>query len=177
MKSLIRAILLATAAVPMVVLMVSPYDAMRGPASFLRAHSAQAISLSTDGISPDSVKMRLAEEVFSSIRVPPALSGEFLEMYNRHRLEIDRMVADNPFLIWESLDIALDSLPALRAMNQNGGMLYLDKRTYSRAMGLIDQCEALASPKLGIDLERAKRLLLNRTSETDSGEIVIDLSE
>ncbi len=96
-------------------------------------------------------------------------------LYKRHRFEFARIIQDNPQLVWDTMDVVLDALPALRAMSKNGGRLYVDKNIYARASGIVDRCEGFATQELARDLRKLRLFVEMRSKEVDSDRIMIDL--
>ena len=121
----------------------------------------------------------LAEELLGDIDIPVSKpTRDFVDqLYRRHRSEFTRLIQDNPQLVWDALDIVLDALPALRAVPQNGGQLYLDRNIYTRASDLVDRCEGLSTPELARDLKKLKLLVEMKIKSADSDRVRIDLQE
>lgn len=114
--------------------------------------------------------------LLSDVQVPQHTSKTFTDLYSKHKAEIDRILNDNPYLIWESIDVVLDALPALKSVPQNGGRLYIDKRLYSKATDLLSEIEALSSPELSHDLQQSWAFVQNRAKDSGQGAFVIDLN-
>jgi len=121
----------------------------------------------------------LAEELLGDIDIPVSKpTRDFVDqLYHRHRSEFTRLIQDNPQLVWDALDIVVDALPALRAIPQNGGQLYLDRSVYARASDLVDRCEGLSTPELARDLKKLRLLVEMKTKSADSERVRIDLNE
>ncbi len=116
------------------------------------------------------------KDAVRGIRLPDSTVQPFEDIFARNRYEIERIISENPFLVWESLDLALDAIPSLREIRQNGGMLQLSSRLYARAMKLLDQCDALASPAFSKDLHTARSLVDARVTQQMNNQVIIDLN-
>lgn len=119
----------------------------------------------------------LMENLVEGLDVPPAALSSFEALYQRHKVEIDDFVQDNPYLLWESLDVLLDALPGLKRVGETGGRLYVPRRTYARASQLVDDVASKLSGPLARDLTRMKNLVHGLFQEGESGEMMIDLNE
>ncbi|MCK8600579.1 hypothetical protein [Desulfoferrobacter suflitae] len=115
------------------------------------------------------------ENLLGEIVVPQNAAGMFNNLYSRHKTELYRILNNNPYMIWQTLLLVADSMPALRSMA--GGKLSLDGATYSRADTLYHEYLRLASPELAADLQKARGYVDGRTEQTDSGSVVIDLTD
>jgi len=115
--------------------------------------------------------------LFQGINIRSPLGDEFNTLYLRNKAEIHQIIDRNPGIVWETVELALDLLPALRTVDRNGGKLSVEKKLYGRATGLFGKCESLASPQLAGDLKRAKALVESRATELDSQQLLIDLNE
>jgi hypothetical protein len=115
--------------------------------------------------------------VLSGIHVPAATVDEFTTLYNRHKTEIRTIVDQHTDLVWQTLDVVVDALPALQSFDKAGGRLYLDRRVYAKANRLFDEYVRLAGSGLAKDLRKAKRSIDNRTEDWGSNQVMIDLSE
>ena len=93
------------------------------------------------------------------------------------RVAVEANLRAEGFTRWESIELGLELLPALRSVDRNGGKLSVDKELYGRATGLVGKCQSLASPQLAGDLKRAKALVESRATELDSHQLLIDLNE
>ncbi|MFP5213051.1 MAG: hypothetical protein ACLGPL_06690 [Acidobacteriota bacterium] len=110
------------------------------------------------------------------VRIPPATSDYFNGLYRRNKPEIRQLIDDNPTMVWESLNLVLEALPALKAVGQNGGVLRLSSRLYQKTDRLFAQYEALASPKLSSDMGKARRYIESRVKENRNGLVAVDLN-
>lgn len=124
----------------------------------------------------ESVATRVLEDSLSDIQIPPATAARFETVYWRHRAELYQIAAANPGLVWETVGLVLDALPALRSVKNNSGRLYLDQRTFGKANDVWEQYVRLASSGLATDLKDIKKFVDNRTKPVDSGRVVIDLN-
>jgi hypothetical protein len=115
--------------------------------------------------------------LLQGVEIRSPLGDEFNIIYDRNRAEIHQLVDRNPEIIWDTLGLVLDLLPALRSADRNGGKLYVEKQLYARATDLYWKCESLASPGLARDLKRAKSLVESRMIELNSRQLVIDLNK
>ena len=115
--------------------------------------------------------------LFQGINIHSPLGDEFNGLYLRNKAEIHRIVDRNPGIVWETVELAIELLPALRSADQNGGKINVEKKLYTRATDLAGKCESLAGPQLARDLKRAKSLLEKRTTELDPGQLTIDLTK
>ena len=111
------------------------------------------------------------------IEIQSPIGDEFAQVYHRHKAEIHQIVNQNPFLVWETVDLIVEVLPALRSVRPDDGKLYVDKRTFSKADDLFARCEALASPGLANDLRKARAQVDSRITEWDSERILVDLEQ
>ena len=80
-------------------------------------------------------------------------------------------------MIWQTLGLVSDSLPALRSMAKSNGKLLLDGETYSKVNNLYNEYSGLASPALAADLQKAKDYVDQRTKTSNSGTVIIDLNK
>jgi hypothetical protein len=142
----------------------------------LRASTPSAQGASSGEITGQEM---LVEELLGDIDIPVSKpTRDFVDqLYHRHRSEFTRLIQNNPQLVWDALDIVLDALPALRAMPQNGGQLYLDRNIYARASDLVDRCEGLSTPELARDLKKLRLLVEMKIKSADSERVRIDLNE
>ena len=115
--------------------------------------------------------------LFDGVRIHSPLGDEFNELYSRNQTEIHGIVDRNPTIIWETVEIALDLLPALRSVDQNGGKLCVNKQLYAKATDFFWRCKSLASPQLAGDLMKAKTLVESRTTELNAQQLLIDLNK
>jgi hypothetical protein len=157
--------------------------------SFLAAaHTAQARRKSQakqekDSLPTSEEQDRIDDRIlgigrlFDGIRIHSPLGDEFNELYSRNQTEIYGIVDRNPMIVWETVEIALDLMPALRSVDQNGGKLCVDKQLYSKATDFFWKCKSLASPQLAGDLMKAKTLVERRTTELNARQLLIDLNE
>ncbi len=114
--------------------------------------------------------------LLSDVQVPQRTSRTFIDLYFKHKDEIDRIFSENPFIIWESMGLVSDALPALKSVPGNGGRLYIDKGLFSKANDLFAEFEGLSSPALSHDLRQTWDYLQNRITPTPSGVLEIDLN-
>ena len=115
-------------------------------------------------------------ELLEGVRIHSPLSDELNTLYLKNRAEIHQIIDRNPGIIWKTVDLLLELLPALRSVDQNGGKLNVEKKLYARATDFWGGCESLASPQLADDLRKAKSLIESRTTELDSYRLQIDLT-
>ena len=117
------------------------------------------------------------DNLLGEIAVPDKAAEIFNDLYYRHKTELYQILNNNPYIIWQTLGLVGDSLPALRSMAKNSGKLKLDGTTYSKANNLYSEYFGLASPQLAADLQKAKLYVDQRTKRASSGSVVIDLNE
>ena len=117
------------------------------------------------------------DDLLGEIAVPPAAAKIFNELYYQNKTELYQILNNNPHIIWLTLGILGDSLPALRSIAENQGKMQLDATTYTKANNLYEECYTLASPQLAADLESAKSYVDQRTAMITSESVIIDLNE
>ena len=116
------------------------------------------------------------EGLLGGIAVPDAAAQLFNGIYTRHGIEIGRILSDNPRMVWDTLDLLLDLLPALRALPATGGRLTVNSGDYDRAAALLQRFTALSSSGLARDLGRTREWIDRRVTQGDAGKLVIDLN-
>lgn len=117
------------------------------------------------------------DNLVGEIAVPEEAAKVFNDLYYSHKTELYQILQNNPNMIWQTLGLVSDSLPALRSMAESKGKLHLDGETYSKANILYNEYFGLASPALAADLRKAKEYVDQRTKTASSGSVVIDLNE
>lgn len=115
-------------------------------------------------------------DLLSQIRVPDRTSRTFSDLFMKHQAELDRLVRENPWVMWDSLGVVLDALPAFRELPQNGGRLFIDKRVYARAADLMGRLENISSPQLSRDLRLSEKYVEDRMRESGPNTLEIDLN-
>jgi hypothetical protein len=116
-------------------------------------------------------------DLLGEITVPNEAAILFNDLYYRNKAEVFRILNNNPYLVWETLGVVVEALPALRLIGDQDGKLYLDRATYARARSLFDHYHGLASPQLAADLDKTRSYVDSRTEEKDSGDVVIHLND
>jgi hypothetical protein len=132
------------------------------------------------GREPDSLSrygQNLLTGLAASIHIPKATAQSFTELFARHGPELERLANAHQNLVWEVLDVVIEVLPSLRKMDENGGQLHVDRKTYAKASDLLGRWESLASPELARALRKAKTLVDSRVKEADPENIIIDLKD
>lgn len=125
----------------------------------------------------ESTTVVVLVDLLGTIAVPEKAGQIFNDLYYRNQIEIYRILNENPFLLWQTIGLVANTLPALRSMAARGGKLHLDVPTYSRANDLYEEFRDLAGPQLSADLEAAKSYVDSRTEKRGSGQVLIDLNE
>ncbi|GEM_PF-3373913 len=115
-------------------------------------------------------------ELLHDIRVPGQVSDIMSTLYTKHRSEIVRIINGNPQVVWSTVELVFEALPALRNIRENDGAVIVDKEVYSKAEGVLDQYRSLASCGLAKDLDGLKRYVESRALPMDSGKIKVDLN-
>ncbi len=113
-------------------------------------------------------------ELLQDITVPADVSDLLSSFYTMHRSEILRLMNGNPQMIWSTLDVVLDALPALRTLRKNDGALIVDRRVYSKAEGVLEQYRSLASEGLARDLDGLKKYVESRAIPLDGDRVKVD---
>lgn len=124
----------------------------------------------------DTGRERMAGDILDDLVESSPTAQALSNLYSRHRLEIERILYENPFMIREGIEILVEALPALKTVPGNGGRLTVDRELYGKASGLLEQLQALSSPELSDDLGRSKILIESRMREHGDGSLVIDLN-
>ena len=119
----------------------------------------------------------LVKSLTGDIRVPQAASNVFVELFDRHKSELERMASTHQDLVWEMLGVVIEVLPSLRALDENGGQLHVARKTYTKVSILMERCELLAGPKLARDLRKAKKFVDARVKEDGPESLIIDLKK
>lgn len=119
---------------------------------------------------------RSLQDLLDQLQIPPATVARFETLYRRHRSELTRVVTNNPGLLWKTLGLVVDALPALREVRDHRGKLVLSQQLFARANDLCSQYERLASPGLAGDLENIKKFVDRRTRRVDSNHVMINLN-
>lgn len=112
-----------------------------------------------------------------TIAVPEKASRMLNGVYERNKDEIYRILNENPYILWKTIGLVAGALPALTLITEQGGRLYLDRQTYSKANSLYEEYRELASPRFTAELDQTKSYIDQRTEETGSGDVVIDLNK
>jgi hypothetical protein len=115
-------------------------------------------------------------DLLSQIRVPDRTSRTFSDLFSKHQAELDRLVRENPWVMWDSLGVVLDALPAFRQLAENEGRLLIDRRVYARAANLMERLEILSSPQLTRDLRQSQKYVEDRMKESGPNTLEIDLN-
>jgi len=110
------------------------------------------------------------------IRIPDQTRRTFTELYARHQEELDRIMSENPVLLWDSLDVVLDALPALRQVPRDEGRLHIHKRVYDKVAHLMERIVSLSGPQLSQDLRQSRKYVEDRMTETGPDTLEIDLN-
>jgi hypothetical protein len=115
--------------------------------------------------------------LLDGIHVGTPTVEELAVLYDRHKAEIHAIFDQHLDLVWETMDVIVEALPALRSVDKAGGRLYLDKRTYSKANRIFEQYVALAGSGLAKDLRKAREQFDVRTENWGSNQVMIDLND
>jgi hypothetical protein len=162
------------------VLTITVPAAIAGPTRAAPSHARSGEQIGSQQVAPyDEGEARLNSigSVLEGIRIGAPTMEEFRTLYNRHKREIQTIVNQHMDLVWETIDLAIDALPALRSTEKTGGRLFLDKGIYSRANRLFEKYMALAGSGLAKDLRRAKRFIDGKTEDWNSNQVMIDLND
>jgi hypothetical protein len=127
-------------------------------------------------VSESAGKLGIVENVLSGLYIPRQTGEEFNGILLRNRSEMEAVLSENPFLVWDTMSIILSAMPYLKEIEQNGGRLYLDRDTYSSTVNLLEKYQAVASPKLAADLQLLKTMFDRRIKTMDSEGMWIDLN-
>jgi len=119
----------------------------------------------------------LLKSLTGDIHIPQAASNVFVELFDRHKSELERMASAHQDLVWEMLGVVIEILPSLRTLDENGGQLHVARKTYTKVSILMERCELLAGPKLARDLRRAKKFVDARVKEDGPASLIIDLKK
>ncbi len=134
------------------------------------------VSIHSRENAPAGQAERLVGELLNDIRIPGHVSDIMSTLYTKHRSEIVRIIHGNPHIVWSTVELVLEALPALRTMGENGGAIIVDKDVYSRAEVILEQYRSLASSGLARDLDGLKRYVESRALPVDSEKIKVDLN-
>lgn len=121
-------------------------------------------------------RLEIVENLLSGLYIPRRAGEEFSGILLRNRPELEAIVRENSFLIWDTMGMVVSAMPYIKEIEQNGGKLYLDRDTYSRAVNLLEQYQAVASPKLGADLQLLRKMFDARIKSLDSEGMWVDLN-
>jgi hypothetical protein len=121
-------------------------------------------------------KLGILENVLNGLSIPRQTGEEFNRILLRNRTEMEAVLSENPFLIWDTMSVVLSAMPYLKEIEQNGGRLYLDRDTYSSTVNLLEKYQAVASPKLAADLQLLRTMFDRRIKTMDSEGLWIDLN-
>jgi hypothetical protein len=115
-------------------------------------------------------------ELLRDIHIPRNTAVYFDGIYARHQKEIQKIINENPEMIWPAVDLFLDALPALRDVSKNSGKLLVDCRVYDKANQLLAQCETKASVGFGDDLKKVRAFVEKRSKRLEGKKVSIDLN-
>jgi hypothetical protein len=121
-------------------------------------------------------KLGIVENVLSGLYLPRQTGEEFNGILLRNRPEMEAIVSENPFLVWDTMTIIVGAMPYLKEVEHNGGRLYLDRDTYSNTVNLLIKYQAVASPKFAADLQLLKEMFDGRIKSLDTEGLWIDLN-
>ncbi|HOV87117.1 MAG TPA: hypothetical protein PLM79_12195 [Syntrophobacteraceae bacterium] len=143
--------------------------------SDLVAQAPEESSTATE-ITEESAPVRNLGGILDEIRVPDRTAREFTQLYLNHRQELLRILSDRPALIWQTLELVLEALPALKAVEEREGRIYLDKKLYRKVDSFLGTFEQYCSLELASDLRKIQRFVLDRMEEIPNDQVVIDLN-
>jgi len=151
-----------------------------GPRSAMESEGSEKGRASVRGEGGEGA-VRLAETLMESlvegVEVPVAALSLFEALYQRHKREIEQFIQDNPYVLWESLDVLADSLPGLKKLGEMEGRLYIPERAFAKASRLVDDIASKLSAPLSRDLTRTRNLVQSLFQESEDGQMMIDLNE
>lgn len=79
-------------------------------------------------------------------------------------------------MIWQVIEIFIEALPGLKAIDSSQGRLYLDKKLFQKGESFLASFEQCCSYELASDLRRTRRFVLDRLEELPNDQVVIDLN-
>lgn len=121
-------------------------------------------------------KLRSFGNLLEGVPSSGPVCHEFIRIYEKHKGEIEKILNENPLLIWKTLEVLLKASPALHTIEENGGKLYLDKKVFLSALALLEAYKETAGPPLARAIGRAKKMVKGRAKDTDTEQVVIDLN-
>jgi hypothetical protein len=123
------------------------------------------------------ISQNLLRGLTENIHIPQATEQSFVRLFAPHRGELERLAGTHQDLVWEALAVVIQVLPSLKNMEAKGGKLVVDRKTFAKATGLLERCEALASPELARDMKKAKALVDRKTLSDNPESVIIDLRD
>lgn len=127
-------------------------------------------------LTEESPPIRNLGNALEKIRVPERSSQEFALLYQRHKDEILQILSDRPAMILQVIEIFIEALPGLKAIDSSQGRLYLDKKLFQKGESFLAAFEQCCSYELASDLRRTRRFVLDRLEELPNDQVVIDLN-
>ena len=161
---------------PFLLLAAAVDSASGGSGKSSKGSSSVQQGVANDGAAAGEVVVRHPGDLMREIHIPRATEAFFNGIYARRHKEIQKLIDENPEMIWPAIDIFLDALPGLRSIPQNGGKLLVDGRVYEKAEQLLARCEKKASPEFGDDLKKMRTFIEKRTKHIEGKRIAIDLN-
>jgi hypothetical protein len=123
------------------------------------------------------IAQNLLRGLTENIQIPQATEQSFAKLFTPHRAELERLAGTHQDLVWEALAVVIEALPSFKNMEAKGGKLVVDRKTFAKATGLLERCEALVSPELARDMRKARALVDRRVKSDDPENVIIDLRE
>lgn len=100
------------------------------------AHAVDASGIAVRDTGRERTAGDILDDLVESSPTAQALSN----LYSRHRLEIERILYENPFMIRQGIEILVEALPALKTVPGNGGRLTVDRNCTARHPVCSNNC-------------------------------------